>query len=386
MPYFPLGLDAKGVRKWRVRVQGGGRRRSRNVHGPEREAKRVERELIAELFGVIAGPLPLPTVKPYLVDRWLPHVALQREPATHARYRATVITHVIPRIGDIRLDRVGVADIQDVLDAMAAASRAPKTIHAARGVLHKAFEDAVRWEFVGRNPVRGTAVPTVEPASRRTLSRAEALLVIDAAQGLPIEPIVYVAMMSGARQGEVLARQWDDIDLDAGLMQVNGALKVVTGQPLRVGSTKEHKAHVIELSPSVVAVLRRHRAAQAEHRLRVGEAYVNRGFVFAHPDGRPIHPQTLRKWWRKLLAAAGIRPPWPRWHDLRHTNASALLDRGHGAPVVAERLGHASPDVTLKIYGHASSGAQRRAAIDLDAWLNGDVGARGPEMDLPRAQ
>ncbi len=113
------------------------------------------------------------------------------------------------------------------------------------------------------------------------------------------------------------------------------------------------------------------------------EAYIDGDFIFPHPEGRPWHPQTLRKRFKPLLADAVIRRPWPRWHDLRRTHATTLLERGHGAPVVAQRLGHASPAVTLKIYRHAASSAQRGAALHIDTWLYDDA-ARGPEVDLFR--
>ena len=382
MPYFLVGHDTDGLPKWRVRVQHDGRRASRNIHVPERAAKQLERVLIAELHGAADARPETPTVDAFLTDRWLPHIRLHREPSTHARYRATVRTHVVPSMGERRLDHVRPTDIQDVLGAMAAAGRQPKTVHAARGVLSKAFTDAITWGLLAINPVVGTVVPTVEPPSHRTLSRDETTRLLTAAEGRPIEPLLHLAIMTGMRQGELLGARWAALDLDRGVLHVVGALKVVTGRPLHVGSTKAHESHVIDLSPSVVALLRRHRAAQAEHRLQVGEAYIDRDFIFPHPDGRPWHPQTLRKRFKRLLGDADISQPWPRWHDLRHTHATTLLERGHGAPVVAQRLGHASPTVTLKIYGHATTSGQRAAALDLDAWLYND--ARGPGMDLFR--
>ena len=206
----------------------------------------------------------------------------------------------------------------------------------------------------------------------------------DVACDRPIEPILHVAIASGLRQGEVLGLHWDQIDLDAAVVRVEGALKPATGLGLVYGTTKENKLHAVVLGPTTVDILRRHCARQAERRLRVGEAYVDRGYVVTHGDGRPIHPQTLRKWWKKLLRRAAITQPWPRWHDLRHTNDTMLLELGVHPTIVAERFGHATTEQTTETYSHVTLGMQHQAAQMLDQRLYANGDPRGPEMDLFR--
>jgi integrase len=385
MSYFKVGVDAHGRKKWRVRVQRGGRRLSRNVHGPERAAQQLEHELFAALEnGVGSAPLSL-TVSTYLADRWLPHIKLHRTPGTYARYRATAHTHLIPHIGHLSLDQVTALHVQQVLDGMLATGSHPKTVGAARGVLHKAFADAVRFEFIHKNPVARSTVPTVPKSSHRVLAPDELHQLFSETLGDPIEALLHVAVGSGARQGELLGLRWDHVDLDDGLIRIVGALKPVTGQGLTYGSTKENHLRSVDLGPGVMAVLRQHRTRQAVHRLGVGEGYHDRGYVFTHPDGRPIHPQTLRKWFKKLLRRTGIKQPWPRWHDLRHTHATLLLQIGIHPKVVAERVGHANTEVTTGVYSHVVPGMQRDAALKLDHALYGRTDLDGPELDLSRA-
>ncbi len=370
-----------------VRVQRHGERAATTVHGTKRDARRVEQELVADLEAGLSPRRAKLTLTEYLRSQWLPHIEANREPRTFERYLSAVRTHLVPAIGRVRLDHITPARTQRLLDELSAKGLAPKSVHTIRGVLAKALNDAVRWQILPRNPVTPTTTPVVAKRPYRVLSRAEGQLMLEAAVGLPIEPILHVALMCGSRQGEVIGLKWDAVDLDAGVIRIVGALKPVLGQGLIYGSTKEDREHSVDLTPSVVIVLRDHRIAQMEHRLRVGEAYLDRGFVFTHEDGRPIHPQTLRKWWRKLLAAAEIERPWPTWHDLRHTQATMMLQMGVHPQIVAERLGHATPDVTTRIYSHVVPGLQRRAAHALDAWFYGESGTDvAPERRVSASQ
>ncbi len=336
------------------------------VRGGKRDAQRVERELIDELeAGITRGEARL-TLERYLTELWLPHVRLQREPRTFERYAGSVRQHIAPALGRSRLNHVAPAAIQRLWDRMLRSGRSPKTVRDTRGVLHKALNDSVRWQLITRNPVAATTAPSVPRRKYRVLGRDETLRLFEVARDRPIEPILHVAVMCGLRQGEILGLQWADVDLDTGILRVVGALKPRAGGGVVYGTTKQDRVHAMDLGASVVAVLRCHYEWQTVVREWMEKSDGDQGYVFTHEDGRPIHPQTLRKWWRKLLVDAQIAQPWPRFHDLRHTQGTLLLQLGVHPKVVAERLGHATPEITLRLYSHVVQGLQQQAADDLD--------------------
>jgi integrase len=123
----------------------------------------------------------------------------------------------------------------------------------------------------------------------------------------------------------------------------------------------------IALSGDAVALLRSHRARQAEAKLLAGPAYQDRGLVFATGIGTPIEPGNLRRSWLAITKAAGVSGL--RIHDMRHASASFMLGAGVHPKVVSERLGHASVNITLDTYSHILPGLQAAAAEALGAVL-----------------
>ena len=102
----------------------------------------------------------------------------------------------------------------------------------------------------------------------------------------------------------------------------------------------------------------RHLARLDEQREAFGASYDQRGWLFCHPDGTPLHPDTITRRFNRLVDRAGV--PRIRLHDVRHTYATIALDNGVDLKVVSERLGHANMNVTAQIYTHKSAGRERR--------------------------
>jgi integrase len=124
----------------------------------------------------------------------------------------------------------------------------------------------------------------------------------------------------------------------------------------------------IPIGGEAIEALRAHRKAQTEERLRVGPAWQDNDLVFSTAIGTPIDGgDLLRAHFYPLLARAGL--PRVRFHDLRHTAATLLLAAGTHPKIVAERLGHSTPTVTLNVYSHVTPTMQREAAATLDRVL-----------------
>jgi integrase len=92
----------------------------------------------------------------------------------------------------------------------------------------------------------------------------------------------------------------------------------------------------------------------------MGDGYRGVGFVFAKPDGSPVHPDLFSKSFDRQVASAKV--PRIRLHDLRHTHATLLLQAGVSPKVVSERLGHATVAFTMQVYAHVIPGMQADAA------------------------
>ncbi|WP_433191450.1 site-specific integrase [Actinoallomurus sp. CA-150999] len=182
----------------------------------------------------------------------------------------------------------------------------------------------------------------------------------------------HVAAYAGARRGELLNLRWSDVDFDGKQITITGSAGVVDGERLE-GTTKSGRTRVVSIDDETAAVLREHRRAQAADKLPAGDGW--RGekdcHVFTTGFGEPIYPDTVTALPRKLINAynhpkEGKPPaeplPYARLHDLRHIHATTLLLAGVPVHVVAARLGHADPAITLRVYAHVVRSAETAAA------------------------
>lgn len=235
----------------------------------------------------------------------------------------------------------------------------------------------MRWQLIARNPADAVTSPRPSRPEIRVLGAEDVDQLLEAAAPTSLYALLYLALSTGARQGELLALRWEDVDLERGTMHIARTIQRSPGQGVSYRPPKTHRSsRAVSLSPEVVALLREHRRAQAEHRLKMGPAYKNRGLIFASSTGAPMDAGNLRRTFARLVRDVGL--PHLRFHDLRHTAATLMLRAGVHPKVVSERLGHATVSVTLDTYSHVLPDLQRDAAQALD-------GVLGPAIRRPRA-
>ncbi|HYB14759.1 MAG TPA: site-specific integrase, partial [Streptosporangiaceae bacterium] len=167
------------------------------------------------------------------------------------------------------------------------------------------------------------------------------------------------AAYTGARRGELLYLRWRAVDLDAAEVSFGGSTAVVRGRRVE-GTTKGGRSRVVSIDSETVEILRAHQSQQAEERQAAGSARTdNDGLVFTTKWGEPLYPDTVTALMAKLIStynkSVGVDAealPHARLHDLRHLHATTLLLARVPVHVVAARLGHADPAVTLRVYSH----------------------------------
>jgi len=299
------------------------------------------------------------TVEQYL-DHWLSSVVKpNRAPRTYQGYELVVRRHLVPALGRKRLKALGVADVRRQVQTMTDSGLGVRTTQQVHAVLHNALEQAVRDEAVARNVAKLVKVKTPTYEVGRGLTVAQAKSLLHAVAGERLQALYVLAIYLGLRRAEVLGLRWDDIDLDAERLQVTQTLQRVEGRLQLLPPKTRHSRRTVPLPPPCVDALRQHRARQDRERLALGPAWTDSGLVFTTTIGTPIEPDNLRRSWDRVRAATGAPPA--RFHDLRHTCVSLLLDAGTPPHVVREIVGHSAIDVTMTIYAHASLDEKRTA-------------------------
>src|SRR5438046_2460833 len=348
-----------------------GRRRRKSYYGATRAS--VQKKLASAIRELSRGRLPVDdrlTVGDYL-QRWLDATRANVRHRTWIRYEQYVRLHT-SAITEVPIAHLRPEHLQQLYASRLSAGASPSSVVHLRAVLHRALKQAERWDLVPRNVVALTDGPRVARKEVRTLSAQEARTLLDAARGDRLEALYVVALTSGLRQGELLGLQWSDIDLAAGTLQVRRSLERNEWGGLATSETKTARSRrMVPLTVRAVAALRAHRIRQDEERLRAGESWDVSDLVFATQLGKPLDPSNLiRRSFRPLLQAARLERI--RFHDLRHTVATLLLEQGIHPKVVADLLGHSQVAITLDVYGHVLPGLQRTTAQAFDRLLAPD--------------
>jgi len=171
--------------------------------------------------------------------------------------------------------------------------------------------------------------------------------------------LVWLAMITGARRGELCGIRWSDVDLDNGQIKIARSI-ADTPEEIIVKATKTGKVRRLAVDATTVAMLTARRAAQEGKAAACKVELDPAGYVFAEmPGGRhPLRPALVSKRWANAARAAKVQC---RFHDLRHLAITELLDAGFEIGSVSGRVGHASKVMTMDRYGHS------RRARDLDA-------------------
>jgi integrase len=371
----------------------------------EATTSRVPPPSVAEMATRLRTGTPTaapPTLAEYL-PKWL---AGRRNLAegTRRSYEAHLRLHLVPNLGPVRVDRLRLAHLNDMVDAiedrntLIRAARAsgdrerraavtgmrtvgPATLHRIRATVRKALNDAIRAQLITANPASHLELPSgrrpkpvVWTAERVTRWQAtgtvpSAVMVwtpaqtgafLDAAAEHRLYALFHLIAHRGLRRGEACGLHWTDLDLD------NGHL-TVTWQIVQYGWATELKApktegseRVVALDADTVAALRAHRTRQRAERLAAGAGWTDTGLVFTKEDGTALHPATVTDLLHALTAAAGLPPV--RLHDLRHGAATIALAAGTDMKIVQEMLGHSSITLTSDTYTSVLPEIARAAA------------------------
>ena len=350
-------------------VTGKRRQTWRTIRGSKKDAQREERRLRQLIDGGIDIAPGRVTLGDFL-RRWLEDTARPSvRPSTYERYRQIVQLHLIPALGNRPLERVSPTDLQALYAVKEREGQAAASIIKIHRVVHRALEDALRFGLVSRNTADAVRPPRPPHREMTTFSPAEARQFLDTARGDPLEALFVLAVTTGARQGELLALKWADVDLDAGRLQVRRTLYRVNRNRLVESEPKSARSRrSIALTPGAVQALSRHRQRQIAYRLETIHWEEN-DLVFADELGRHLDRfNFVKRSFQPLLERAGL--PRVRFHDLRHTAATLLLGQGVHPKIVSEMLGHSSVTLTLDLYSHVTPTMQEQAAERMEAVLS----------------
>ena len=306
------------------------------------------------------------------LDTWLKEYLADVKPNTALQYESVVRLHLKPAFGDVLLKDLRTPMIQKFYNKMRDDGVSPKYIKNIHGILHRALDMAMRVEYLTKNPSTYTIRPKVVEKPVVPLDAPEQKKLFEALKGNPFETLFLTATFTGMRIGELIGLTWDCVDFENEVIYVEKQLVQTRkkGQKYRFGTLKNGKTRVIAPAPYIMQVLKKHKIAQAEQRLLMGDLWNPGEFpnlVFTHKDGSHYSQPTIWKEFQDILAAAGLEHH--RVHDLRHTFAVNSLRAGDDIKNLQENMGHYSAAFTLDRYGHVTDTMRRESANRMQAFI-----------------
>ena len=286
---------------------------------------------------------------------------------TWKQYDHIVRTHILPKLGKTKIVDLRPDQIQALYDCKAREGTGVRTIQLAHAVLRRFLNQAVAIGLIQNNPTSVTSPPKPQQKEMQILDDTQAQRLLITAKAIqPRNLALYqLAITSGMRQGELLGLKWQDIDWEKKTLRIQRQLSYGSRDGPAFSQLKTRSsARTIVIGTETLTLLKEHQQRQYSEMTKVGVRWKDHDLIFPSTVGTPFNPHNLIKQYKRLLLQAGL--PTIRFHDLRHTAASLMLNHGIPVLIVSKRLGHAKPSITLDIYGHLIPSMQEQVAQLMD--------------------
>ena len=393
------GIRLIGPKKWEVRAFAGRNPETgaiRHVSRTTTDGIRAARELRAQLITEVARGEHGSNEGTFgsLLDAWLRDGKQGRSPSTLAGYRIKIDSVIRPELGTVELSRLTARDLDVFYGRLIKAGKSPAMVMHYHRIISAALRQAEKWGMVTLSVARNATPPTV-PTKALTIPPPERVrALIDLAVGSrnpELATVITIAALTGMRRGELCGLRWSDVDWQGSAITIRHSIWQ-TRDGWGVKDPKTHQVRRLVLGEHAMAVLAGRWERVTDNAKAAEIELSEEAYVFSPTiDGaRPMLPGAVTLAFGRLCrtmeapaveAAAKkkrkLRPEecWPyRFHDLRHYTATELFRAGHHARTVADRLGHADPALTLRVYTHNTDDQALAAASALEA------GIRSPDV------
>lgn len=400
---MPGTIEKRGKNSWRVTVpdgydESGKKRRIRETvkfaddvseTQQRKECEKVQALLYSKATNGLVVSGRQYSLREYS-EMWLEDYppSANLSPVTVDGYRDLLEGRILPELGPVKLHQLSAQHITRFYNKLL---KTPCQNHGAKGktlststVLHYhrllrlMLNIAVKWGIIASNPVLKASPPKNDAKRMRVYDPAQAALLMEKLKSAPLKYQAGVALglLCQMRVGEIGALDWTHVDFEKATLRIERSAACISGQGVILKDTKtEAGRRTISIPQQVVLLLRQLKAEENCNRLKLGKTWVDSGAVFTQWNGARQHPDTMSSWFQKFLKRNDL--PHIRFHDLRHSGASLLLNiMGMPTQIVTDRLGHSSPAITMAFYSHGYEQKDRAAADGLGELLIAHMGQK----------
>ena len=358
---------------WRLRVSAGTdpetghpRQLSRTVHfDKKRGTKNDAEDALQKFVGEVKAGEVIGTTATVgnLLTAWLADLErLGKARSTMESYKAHVEKHLRPGLGRIRLDKLGVQDIDRYLGALADKGLAPRTIRLDHAVLRAALNQAERWGWIRSNPaVRARLkAPETKPVKEFTAEHVAKLYQAAIAdEDIDLAMLIALAAITGCRRGELAGLRWDDVDAERCCLRVERQWIAGQGGQYLSGKTKSGNGRTVYIGPNGVELLEQYRSAKRE---QLGGREPAGWLLSANGGTTPLRVKAVSDYISEKAKKLNVPGTL---HTLRHWKQTEMNRQGVDLPTAAAQGGH-TVAVMASTYLHTDD-ARAAAAGELVA-------------------
>ena len=294
-------------------------------------------------------------------DVWHSEYLVDTKYRTREEYKRHFNTHILPVLGKKQLAKITKADIQTLCNNLTNhRSNTPlsaKTIKDIHSILHNCLESALDNELIKRNPADRIKLPKVKEREIKPFDEEQIATFLKQIQGHKYEPLFTTALFTGLRESELCGLTWDCVNFKTNELTVKQQLQKMNGE-YKLTSTKTDSIATISIASSIMDILKAIRKEQLNNGIQN-----EMNLVFTEEDGRYCVPHVVYLNFKKVAEALGL--PDARFHDLRHSCATALLANGVDIKTVQKTLRHANASTTQR-YVHCTESMMQDGANKMD--------------------
>ena len=306
------------------------------------------------------------------IRHWMTHIARKVDEVTMQGYKTLADGHILPYFDQkkVPLRSLDHTMIQRYMDEKYQNGRldgkgglSPRSLRLHKNIISQALDLAVQSKLIPANPCQFVELPQNVRYESTFYNAKQLQDLFKALQGDELLPLVKITALYGLRRSELLGLQWDSIDFERKTMTIRHTVSKVTEVVAKDKTKNASSRRSFPLTPEAESIFRRAKELEQQNRAAFGREYQENSNIFKWPDGHPYSPDYISHRFNRLLKKHDL--PHIRFHELRHSCASLLIDMGFTLKDVQEWLGHSDIKMTANIYAHLDTARKSSIADSL---------------------
>lgn len=328
------------------------------VRGNKKRAEKLLREQLRE-YEQLECLIKTDMLFSDAIRHWLKKIALTVDETTLQGYEILAETQILPYFEDnkIRLIDVTRQVLQAYIDDKHQNGRrdgkgglSPRTLRLHKNILNQTLNEAIKNGYILTNPCDMVILPPLQRYESNYYNAEQINALLEAIREETLYPLIKFTVVYGLRRSEVLGLKWDSVDLENELVTIRHTVTKVT-RTVEKNKTKNATSHrSFPLLPELKTLLLELSKKEEENKRVFAGVYNDCQYIFKWDNGRPFSPDYVSRKFKELLEKHDL--PRIRFHELRHSCASFLINKGFALKDVQEWLGHSDIKITANIYGH----------------------------------